>query len=230
MRTLGLIGGMSWQSTETYYRILNETVQRRRGGLHSASLLLHSLDFQGIEQLQRAGNWAEAGRQLAQSARLLEAAGAEGILLCSNTMHRVAEDVERAVEVPLLHIADATGAAVREAGIRCVGVLGTRFTMEQDFYRDRLRSRFDLEVRVPGEASRAELHRIIFEELCVGEIRADSRERCMTILGELAALGCEGGILACTELALLIQPEASALPLFDSTRLHAESAIDWALR
>ncbi|KJS55806.1 aspartate/glutamate racemase family protein [Streptomyces rubellomurinus] len=228
MKTLGLIGGMSWESTAEYYRLLNGLTRDRLGGLHSARLVLYSVDFAEIEQLQTAGRWQEAGSVLADAARSLEAAGADLLLICTNTMHKVADQVAAAVSVPLLHLADATARAVRAAGVRRVGLLGTAFTMEQDFYRGRLAAH-GLDVLVPEAASRALVHRVIYEELCVGVVREESRADYRQVIGDLVAAGAEGIILGCTEIELLIGPEDSPVPVFPTTRLHAEAAVTAAL-
>ncbi|MFF5125325.1 aspartate/glutamate racemase family protein [Streptomyces syringium] len=228
MRTIGLIGGMSWESTAEYYRILNERTRERLGGLHSARCLLHSVDFAEIEQLQVQGRWAEAGELLAAAARSLEAAGADLLLICTNTMHKVADSVEAAVSIPLLHLADATASAVRAAGLRRVGLLGTAFTMEQDFYRGRLAAG-GLDVRVPDAEGRALVHRVIYEELCLGIVRDASRAAYRQVVEDLVAEGAEGVILGCTEIELLIGPEDSPVPVFPTARLHAEAAVDAAL-
>ncbi|MER7674659.1 aspartate/glutamate racemase family protein [Kitasatospora sp. NPDC096128] len=228
MKTLGLIGGMSWESTAEYYRTLNELTRDRLGGLHSARLVLYSVDFADIERLQAAGRWDEAGAVLADAARALEAAGAELLLICTNTMHKVADQVAAAVSVPLLHLADATAAAVRTAGLRRVGLLGTAFTMEQDFYRGRL-AVGGLDVLTPGADSRALVHRVIYEELCLGIVREESRAAYRRIIADLAAAGAEGIILGCTEIELLVHPEDSPVPLFPTARLHAEAAVTAAL-
>ncbi len=229
MKTLGLIGGMSWESTIPYYRIINETVRERLGGLHSARLILYSVDFHDIERLQRAGAWDEAGRTLADAARSLEVAGAEVLALCTNTLHEVAPAIEAAVTIPLLHIADPTAAAVKRAGLGTVGLLGTRFTMEQDFYRGRLTAQHGLTVVVPDAADREIVHRVIYDELCRGDIRAESRAQYREIMRRLVETGAEGIILGCTEIALLVGPDDAPVPLFDTTRLHARSAALWAL-
>ena len=229
MKTIGLIGGMSWESTIPYYRIINETVRERLGGLHSARLLLYSVDFHDIERLQQAGAWEAAGTLLADAARALEVAGAEGLALCTNTMHKVAPAIEAAVDIPLLHIADPTAAAVKQAGIRTVGLLGTRFTMEQDFYRGRLAERHGLAVMIPDLADREIVHRVIYDELCQGDLRAESRAQYRAIMQRLINTGAEGIILGCTEIALLVGPDDAPVPLFDTTRLHARSAALWAL-
>lgn len=228
MKTMGLIGGMSWESTASYYRLINQKVKARLGGLHSASLLLHSVDFAGIEQLQRAGDWDAAGAQLAQAARGLQAAGAGALLICANTMHKVAPVIASAVQIPLLHVVDATAAAVRQAGVRRVGLLGTRFTMEQPFYVERLQQQ-GLDVLLPDADGRATVHRVIYEELCQGVLLAGSRAAYRRVMAALVAQGAEGIILGCTEIALLVDAGDATVPLFDTTELHAQAAVDWAL-
>ncbi|GGO56149.1 aspartate racemase [Streptomyces lasiicapitis] len=229
MKTIGLIGGMSWESSAEYYRLLNELVRERLGGLHSARCVLHSVDFAEIERLQVAGEWERAGDVLAAAAKGLEAAGADLVLICTNTMHKVAGQVESVLSVPLLHLGDATAEAVRAAGERRVGLLGTAFTMEQDFYRDRLASH-GLEVLVPDEAGRDVVHRVIYEELCLGVVRDESRAAYQEVIAALVRDGAEGVILGCTEIELLIGQEHSPVPVFPTTRLHAEAAVDAALR
>ncbi|MBT2383510.1 aspartate/glutamate racemase family protein [Streptomyces sp. ISL-11] len=229
MRTIGLIGGMSWESTAEYYRLLNERTRDRLGGLHSARCVLYSLDFAEIERLQAEGRWPEAGEILATAARSLEAAGADMVLICTNTMHKVADQVEAAVSIPLLHLADATADAVRAAGLRRVGLLGTAFTMEQDFYRGRLAAG-GLDVLVPDTEGRALVHRVIYEELCLGVVREDSRAAYQSVIKDLVAAGAEGIILGCTEIELLIGTEDSPVPVFPTARLHAEAAVEAALR
>lgn len=224
MRTIGLLGGMSWESTAEYYRLANETVRERLGGLHSARLVLHSVDFAEIAALQAAGQWDEAGQLLGQAAKGLEAAGAELVLICTNTMHLVAEQVQSAVSIPLLHIVDTTADAVRAAGLGRVGLLGTRFTMEQPFYRARM-ARHGVELVVPEEADRAEVHRVIFDELCVGVVREESREAYRAAIGRLVEAGAQGIVLGCTEIELLVGPGDSRVPLFATTRLHVEAAL-----
>ncbi len=229
MKTIGLIGGMSWESTVPYYRIVNETVKARLGGLHSARLVLYSVDFDDIERLQHSGDWEAAGRALAQVARRVEAAGADFLVLCTNTMHRVADAIEAAVRIPLLHIADATGTEIRSAGAANVGLLGTRFTMEQDFYRGRLADRHGLGVIVPDAADRQAVHDIIYRELCRGEVRAASRERMRSIIARLVERGAQAVILGCTELTLLVGSEDCPVALFDTTAIHARAAAERAL-
>ena len=229
MRRLGLIGGMSWESTALYYRALNEGVRARLGGLHSAELLLHSVDFADIEVLQRADDWTQAGKVLGEAALGLQRAGAKGLLLCTNTMHKVAPSIEARCDLPLLHIADATGAAIRAAGLTRVALLGTRFTMREAFYRERLQERFGLAVEVPDDEAQAEIDRVIFEELCLGQIRDASRAHYRAVCAQLLDRGSEGVILGCTEIGLLLKPEDVAAPLFDTAALHVEAALDWAL-
>jgi aspartate racemase len=228
MRTLGLLGGMSWESTLPYYRHVNERVRERLGGLHSAKLVLYSVDFAEIERLQHAGDWDAAGRVLADAAQALERAGAEALVLCTNTMHRVLDVVEPAIRMPVIHIADATARRIRAAGISKVGLLATRFTMEQDFYRGRL-ERNGLEVVVPDADERTEIHRVIYDELCLGMIRDESRETYRAIMASLVKRGAEGLILGCTEIGLLVGASDTTVPVFDTTRIHAEAAVDWAL-
>ncbi len=228
MKTIGLLGGMSWESTIPYYRLINQAVKHRLGGLHSARLLLHSVDFAEIEALQRNGDWDAAGRQLAAAARGLEVAGADLLLIGTNTMHKVAATIEAAIAIPLLHVGDATARAVRAAGITRVGLLGTRFTMEQDFYVDRLASH-GLEVLVPPPDDREQVHRVIYHELCAGRFEPASRERFRQIMAGLVARDVQGIILGCTEIGLLVDDGDAAVPLFDTTRLHAQAAVAAAL-
>ncbi|MGA4802716.1 MULTISPECIES: aspartate/glutamate racemase family protein [Streptomyces] len=228
MKTIGLIGGMSWESSAEYYRLLNELVRERLGGLHSARCILHSVDFAEIERLQVSGEWEQAGEVLAEAGRGLAAAGADLLLICTNTMHKVAGQVQDAVPVPLLHLGDATADAVRAAGLRTVGLLGTAFTMEQDFYRDRLAGH-GLTVLVPEAEGRAEVHRIIYEELCLGIVDDGSRAVYQRVVDQLVADGAEGVVLGCTEIELLIGQEDSPVPVFPTTRLHAEAAVTAAL-
>lgn len=230
MKTIGLIGGMSWESTMPYYSHINETVKDRLGGLHSARLVLYSVDFHDIERLQHAGDWTGAGAVLADAARSLEAAGADFLVLCTNTMHKIAPAIEDAVGIPLLHIADPTAAAIHRAGHLRVGLLGTRFTMEEAFYRDRLRDRHGLRVVVPDGADREVVHRIIYEELCLGMVRAESRAAYLDVMGKLAAQGAEAIILGCTEISLLVNQSDCEIPLFDTTALHASAAAEEALK
>lgn len=228
MRTLGLLAGMSWESTIPYYRIINERVRDALGGLHSARLLMHSVDFAEIEQLQRSGDWDQAGQVLAAAAAALAGAGADAIVICTNTMHKVAPAIQAACPLPLLHIADATAVRIRAAGLTRIALLGTRFTMEQDFYSGRLREH-GLDVLVPAPQQQAQVHRIIYEELCRGQILDTSREVYRQIMADLVGRGAEGIILGCTEIGLLVGPADTTVPTFDTTRIHAEAAADWAL-
>ncbi|MFD3330520.1 aspartate/glutamate racemase family protein [Streptomyces sp. NPDC058701] len=227
-KVIGLIGGMSWESTAEYYRLINLFTRDRLGGLHSARCVLYSVDFAEIEQLQAGGRWDEAGEILASAARALERAGAEILVLCTNTMHKVAGHITAAVGVPLLHLADTTADAVLAAGLQHVGLLGTAFTMEQDFYRDHLASA-GLRVTVPGPESRALVHRVIYEELCLGDVLEESRRAYQDVIGELVAAGAQGVILGCTEIELLIGARHSPVPVFPTTRLHAQAAVDLAV-
>ena len=229
MKTIGLLGGMSWESTELYYRWINEGIKKRLGGLHSAKIVLVSVDFQEIETLQHAGNWDEAGRRLAQAGRQIEAAGADFLLICTNTMHKVAPQIEAAIEIPILHLADATAARIKAAGMETIGLLGTNFTMEQDFYRGRLSERHGLHVLTPPAADRAIVHRIIYEELVLGEVRDASRAEYLRIMDDLRSQGAEGIIEGCTEIVLLVQQHHTEIPLFDTTAIHAAAAVERAL-
>lgn len=229
MKTIGMIGGMSWESTATYYRMLNEAVNAQLGGLHSAKLVLASVDFQEIERMQRLGAWDEAGCMMADAAQSLEAAGADFLVLCTNTMHKVANAIESAVAIPLLHIADPTAEAITHLGMKKVGLIGTRFTMEQDFYRGRLKDRHGLEVVVPDEVDRQTVNAVIYEELCQSKVLAASRAQYQRILQQLVEDGAEGIILGCTEIPMLISSPDSPVPVFDTTSLHARKAVEWAL-
>jgi aspartate racemase len=223
-----MLGGMSWESSAQYYRLANELVRERLGGLHSARVVLASVDFADVEKLQVAGRWDEAGQLLAQAAKGLEAAGAELLLICTNTMHKVADQVQAAVGIPLLHLADATALAVRRSKLTTVGLLGTAFTMEQDFYRDRLAGH-GLMVLIPSAEDRAQVHRIIYEELCVGVVREESRQIYRDVMTRLVEDGAEGVVLGCTEIELLLSAADSSVPLFPTTRLHVEAAVNAAL-
>lgn len=228
MKTLGLIGGMSWESTVPYYRQINQQINQRLGGLHSAEIILYSVDFQQIEALQRSGDWQQAGQLLADAAQALQRAGAQGLVLCTNTMHKVAAAITSATPLPLLHIADATAQQIKAGGLRRIGLLGTRFTMEQDFYKARLLTQ-GIEVLIPAEGDRKLVHQVIYEELCLGQINPESRLAYQQIITGLVAQGAEGVILGCTEIGLLVQPEDAAVPLFDTTAIHARAAVDWML-
>ncbi|GAB3596225.1 aspartate/glutamate racemase family protein [Angustibacter peucedani] len=229
IRTIGMLGGMSWQSTVQYYRLANELVAQRLGGLHSAKVLLHSVDFAEVEQLQTAGRWEDAAVLLADAARGLEAAGADLVLICTNTMHRVADQVQAALDVPLLHLGDVVAEAVTSSGLRTIGLLGTAFTMEQPFYRDRL-ARHGLAVLVPDDDDRALVHRVIYDELCQGVVSESSREAFRRVIVRLVDAGAEGVVLGCTEIELLVGADDSPVPVFPTTQLHVEAAVDLALR
>jgi aspartate racemase len=229
MKRIGLLGGMSWESSAGYYRLINEEVRERLGGLHSADCLLRSVDFADIEQLQREERWQEAGIRLAHEAAALVGAGAELLVLCTNTMHKVADAVMETAPVPLIHIADATAQAVRAERLGTVGLLATAYTMEQDFYVGRLRQLHELNVLVPGRADRRFVHHVIYDELCVGVVNERSRQQYRRIMRDLADRGAEGILLGCTEIDLLVGPEDAAVPLFDTTRLHARKAVELAL-
>ena len=229
MKTLGLIGGMSWESTAIYYRHLNELARQRLGGLHSAQLLLWSFDFAEIEALQAAEDWTAATERMVEAARRLARAGAEAIVICTNTMHRMAAEVEAAVEVPLIHIADTTAAAIEASPARRPLLLATGYTMAQDFYKGRLRDRHGIDVAVPDEAGRAMVHRVIYEELCQGLVRPESKRAYLELIAAQRRGGIDGVILGCTEVCMLIGPDDLDLPVFDTTRIHAERAMDFAL-
>jgi aspartate racemase len=228
MKTIGLLGGMSWQSTIEYYRLINEGISRQIGGLHSGKIWMYSVDFGEIEQLQRQNAWDTAGKRLAAAAQALEKAGADMVLICLNTMHKVSDAVQQSIGIPLVHVADVTAEAVRKAGQRHVGLLGTRYTMEQDFLKQRL-SAHGLQVSVPGENDRNDLHQIIFEQLCKGIFLESSKVRVIQIMESLAASGAEGVIWGCTEISLLLRPEEAPLQVFDTTALHAAKAVELAL-
>lgn len=228
METIGLIGGMSWESTQTYYQLINQKVRDELGGLHSARLVLYSVDFAEIETLQHQGDWAATGEILGAAGKALAAAGADFIVLCTNTMHKVADSIEKASGLPMLHIADATADALHRDGIDCVGLLGTKFTMEQAFYKERLENR-GIRVLVPDDAQREFVHTVIYDELCRGIIRQASKQGYLKVLDSLAARGAQGVILGCTEIGLLVQQADTAIPLYDTTRIHAEQAVAHAL-
>ena len=230
MKTIGLIGGMSWESSIEYYRIINEATKAKLGGLHSAKSLMVSVDFAEIEVLQHQGKWTEAAQILIESAKSLENGGADFIVLCTNTMHKVADDIQVNVNIPLLHIADATAELVKESGIQKIGLLGTRFTMEEDFYKGRLSQKYGLSVSVPNAPQRDTIHRVIYDELVLGKIEQNSKEQYVDIIRQMIDQGAEGIILGCTEIGLLIHEQDSPVPLFDTTRIHAEAAVEYALK
>jgi amino-acid racemase len=229
MKTIGLLGGMSWESSIEYYRIINETTKAKLGGLHSAKSLMYSVDFAEVEVLQHQGRWSESAKLLIGAAKNLENGGADIIVLCTNTMHKVAEDIQANVTIPFLHIADATAQRIKESGIQKIGLLGTRFTMEEEFYKGRLSQKYGLNVCVPDAQGREIIHRVIYDELVLGKIEQHSREQYIDIIEQMASQGAEGIILGCTEIGLLVHQEDSRVPLFDTTRIHAEAAVEYAL-
>jgi aspartate racemase len=229
MKTIGLIGGMSWESTLEYYRIINETISGRLGGLHSARIVMHSFDFAQIAELQNKGDWDQAAKLLADTAKRLEQAGAEVLVICTNTMHKSADHVQNNVHIPLLHIADATAEQIKARGLKKAGLLGTKFTMEDDFYKGRLSDKHGIEVIIPDEHERQVINQIIFDELCVGQVKQDSKEKFRSIMQNLAENGAEGIILGCTEICLLVGQRDAEIPLFDTTTIHATSAARFAL-
>jgi aspartate racemase len=230
MKTIGMIGGMSWESTLAYYRIVNQEVKARLGGLHSAKCLLYSVDFEEIERLQHEDRWTEAGEVLGQAAQRLEKGGADFLLICTNTMHKVAGAVAESVAIPLLHLADATAEAVKEKGLKRIALLGTRFTMEEDFYKGRLMDEYGLDVLIPNGPEMEVIHRVIYEELCLGKIDGHSRQTYLNVIDRLKGEGAEGVILGCTEIGLLVKQEDTDIPLFDTTDIHARAAVDAALK
>jgi aspartate racemase len=230
MKTIGMIGGMSWESSLEYYRIINEAVKERLGDLHSAKSLMVSVDFAEIEVLQREGRWQDATRAMVEAARAVEAGGADFLIICTNTMHKMADEVQQSIAIPLLHIADATAEAIKARGLQRIGLLGTRFTMEQDFYRGRLVEKYALDVLVPESADREIVHRVIYDELVLGRIEPASKAEYLRIIANLAQAGAEGIILGCTEIGLLVSQTDSSLPLFDTTRIHALAAVKYALQ
>ena len=229
MRVIGLIGGMSWESTVLYYRQINEAIKERLGGLHSAKIILYSVDFHDVERLQHSEEWEAAGLLLADAARVLEAAGADFLVLCTNTMHKVAPAIEAAVRIPLFHIVDPTAGEIKKAGFSVIGLLGTRFTMEQEFYKDRLRERHGLEVLVPKQQDREIIHQVIYEELCLGKVVEESRSEYRRVIADLMGQGAQAIILGCTEISLLVGQQDSTVPLFDTTSIHARKAAERAL-
>jgi len=230
MNTIGMIGSMSWESTLEYYRIINEAVKERLGGLHSARCILYSLEFGEIEKLQHEGNWDRLAELMTDAADKIETAGADCLIICTNTMHKLAERVEKNIGIPLLHILDATAEAILEKGIETIGLLGTKFTMEHDFYRGRLEAKHGLEVLIPGDEDRDTIHRILYRELCMGEIKRLSRDKFREIIARLVSKGAKGIILGCTEIPLLVEQKDYDIPLFDTTKLHALAAVDYALQ
>jgi len=229
MKTIGLLGGMSWESSAEYYRVMNEAVRERLGGLHSARCVMYSVDFAEIEALQREGSWEQATEEMIGAARHVEEGGADFLVICTNTMHRMAEEVERELRIPLLHIADATAERAKSYGLKRVGLLGTRFTMEEDFYRGRLVQQHGLDVIIPCEGERKTVDRVIYDELCLGQIKSSSREQYVEIIENLVGAGAEGIILGCTEIGLLVSQDDIGVPAFDTARIHAEAAVEKAL-
>lgn len=230
MKTIGLLGGMSWESTASYYKIINNGVKNFLGGLHSAKICLYSVDFEEIEKLQQTGEWDEAGQILSNAARSVEMGGADFLLICTNNMHKVAPQIEEAVSIPLLHIADATAEKLVAEGITKVGLLGTRFTMEQDFYKQRLIEKYGIDVVIPDSGQRKDVHNIIFSELCLGQMKEDSRNKYLEIIKNLQSHGAEAVILGCTEIAMLVQQSNTPVPLYDTTEIHALKAVEQALK
>ena len=229
MKTIGLIGGMSWESSAQYYRAINNTVRERLGGVHSAQSLMYSVDFGEIERLQHAGDWEALSERMVDASKRLERGGADFVVICTNTMHRMADEVAGNLTIPLLHIADPTAERTKADGINKVGLLGTAFTMEQDFYKGRLAHEFGIDVLIPDEADRETVHRVIYEELVVGRIEESSRKAYREVIGRLVDQGAAGIILGCTEIMLLVKPEDSKVPIYDTTTLHALAAVDLAL-
>lgn len=229
MRTIGLIGGMSWESSLEYYRIINETTKQKLGGFHSSKSILYSVDFEEIERLQHQGRWDELTQIMIGVAQSLERAGADLMLICTNTMHKMADDVQASIGIPLLHIADATGKQIQHQNLHTVGLLGTKFTMEQDFYRGRLSGKFGLKVLIPADDEREIVHRVIYDELCLGEVKESSRAEYLRIINNLMKRGAQGIVLGCTEIPLLVKQGDVAVPIFDTTTIHARHAVEVAL-
>ena len=230
MKTIGLLGGMSWESTELYYRLINEGIKAKLGGLHSARIVLVSVDFQEIEEMQHQGDWEGAGQILAQAAKQVESAGADFLLICTNTMHKVAPQIQSAIRIPILHVANATAKRIKMTGMKTVGLLGTNFTMEQEFYKGWLVEKYGLDVLVPPKSDREIVHRIIYDELCLGLVKDASRDEYLRIMEDLRGRGAEGIIEGCTEIGMLVQPQHVDIPLFDTTFIHAEEAVLEAIR
>lgn len=230
MKTIGLIGGMSWESSLEYYRIINETVKEKLGGFHSAKCLMYSVDFEEVEKLQRQGKWDEATALMIDAAQRLKKGGADFVVICTNTMHKMAEEVQSSINIPLLHLADVTAERIKAQGLKKVGLLGTKFTMEEDFYKGRLIKKHGLEVMIPDDEEREAINNILYNELCMGEIKKISKDKFKKIIDNLVLKGAEGIILGCTEIPLLIDKEDYEIPLFDTTRIHAEEAVEYALQ
>lgn len=228
MKTIGLLGGMSWESTAGYYRMINEGVRNKLGGLHSAKIAMYSVDFEPIEKLQHAGDWEGTAKILSQAARNIEDAGADFLLICTNTMHKVAPEIEKSIRIPLLHIADATAEMLSDEGLKTVGLLGTAFTMEQDFYKGRLSRNYGINVLIPDEKDRKIVHKVIYQELCLGRIQAEAKTEYLRIIDTLAEQGAEAVILGCTEIGMLVSQDDTKVKLFDTTEIHAQKAVEYA--
>jgi aspartate racemase len=230
MKTMGMIGGMSWESTLEYYRIVNETVKIKLGGFHSAKCILYSVDFEEVEKLQHLGDWDELTRLMMDAARRLEGAGADFVIICTNTMHKMADEVQGVIRIPILHIVDVTAEAIRANGEKRIGLLGTKFTMEQEFYKGRLRDKYGLEILIPGEEDRQVVHDILYSELCLGEIKELSKNKFKSIIQNLVERGAQSVILGCTEIPLIVSQDDYDIPVYDTTALHARAAVDFALQ
>ena len=230
MKTMGMIGGMSWESTLEYYRIVNETTKNRLGGFHSAKCILYSVDFAEVEKLQHLGDWDELTRLMKDAARKLEGAGADFVIICTNTMHKMADEVQEVIRIPILHIVDVTAEAIRANREKRVGLLGTKFTMEQDFYKGRLRDKHGVEVVIPGEEDRQVVHDILYSELCMGEIKELSKGKFKSVIQNLVDRGAQSVILGCTEIPLIVSQDDYDIPVYDTTTLHAQAAVDFALQ
>ena len=230
MKTIGLLGGMSWESTELYYRLINEGIKAQLGGLHSARIAMVSVDFQEIEEMQHNGDWASAGQVLAKAAKQVEAAGADFLLICTNTMHKVVHQVQEVINIPILHLADATAKRIKAAGMNTIGLLGTNFTMEEDFYKGRLTEKYELIVLIPPKSDREIVHSVIYDELCMGQVQDESRDKFLRIIKDLRDRGAEGIVEGCTEIVMLVQQEHTNIPLFDTTSIHAEEAVLEAIK
>jgi aspartate racemase len=229
MKTIGMLGGMSWESTATYYQLINEGVKAALGGLHSAKIIIHSVDFAEIERLQRQNKWSEMALQLSSASEQLQCSGADFLMICTNTMHKIAPEISASVDIPILHIADATAEQLTKDGVTTVGLLGTRFTMEEGFYKKRLSDKHGIKALVPSEMERVEVHDIIYNELCQGKLEGDSRDTYIKVIERLMERGAQAIILGCTEIALLVQQQHTAIPLYDTTQIHAQAAVKMAL-
>ena len=229
MKTIGLLGGMSWESTVEYYRLINEGIKSKLSGLHSAQIAMYSVDFEPIEQLQKSGEWESSGEILADAAKKIESAGADFLLICTNTMHKVAQQIEAAIQIPLIHIADATAEELIKNNIQSVGLLGTVFTMEQDFYKGRLQDKFGLNVVIPEKADREIVHKVIYQELCLGNVQTDSRNEYLRIIKDLSEQGAQAVVLGCTEIGILVKQSDTEIKLLDTTAIHAQKAVEMAI-